>query len=117
MIRSSTWARLTQDPGLIPTAGERGPVLTAGSRHASALYSAIGMERVAVLVHPIRLVQAAVEVLPCWTEDGGLERVQIPTGSRRPGLRGRGLLSDGLRVLTRDNRVRRPKERNLIARR
>jgi hypothetical protein len=53
-------------------------------------------------------VQAAVEVLPCWTEDRGLELVPIPTGRALPGLRERGLLSDSPRVLTWDNRARHP---------
>jgi NAD+ kinase len=38
------------------------------------------MKRVGVLVHPTRPVQNAVEILERWTEDRGLELVQISTG-------------------------------------
>src|ERR1700761_3429018 len=40
------------------------------------------MQRVGVLVHPTRPVQSAVEVLERWTEDRGLELVQIPAGEQ-----------------------------------
>jgi NAD+ kinase len=40
------------------------------------------MERVGVLIHPTRPVQDAVEILERWTEDSGLELVQIPAGER-----------------------------------
>jgi NAD+ kinase len=42
------------------------------------------MERVGVLVHPTRPVQNAVEILRRWTEDRGLQLVQIPTGEQPP---------------------------------
>jgi NAD+ kinase len=42
------------------------------------------MERVGVLVHPTRPVQRAVEILQRWTEDRGLELVQIPAGEQPP---------------------------------
>jgi NAD+ kinase len=41
------------------------------------------MERVGVLVHPTRPVRDAVEVLKRWTEERGLELVQIPIGEQR----------------------------------
>ena len=40
------------------------------------------MQRVGVLVHPTRPVQAAVEVLQRWTEEHGLELVQISSGEQ-----------------------------------
>jgi NAD+ kinase len=40
------------------------------------------MERVGVLIHPTRPVQDAVEILERWTEDRGLELVQIPAGEQ-----------------------------------
>jgi NAD+ kinase len=40
------------------------------------------MERVGILVHPTRPVQAGVEVLERWTEAHGLELVQIPAGEQ-----------------------------------
>ncbi|MDQ6818074.1 MAG: NAD(+)/NADH kinase [Actinomycetota bacterium] len=40
------------------------------------------MERVGVLVHPVRPVLDAVEVLQCWTGERGLELVQIPAGEQ-----------------------------------
>jgi NAD+ kinase len=42
------------------------------------------MERVGVLVHPTRPVQNALEILARWTEDHGLELVQIPAGEQPP---------------------------------
>jgi NAD+ kinase len=40
------------------------------------------MERVGVLVHPVRPVQAALDVLREWTDRHGLELVQIPAGEQ-----------------------------------
>jgi NAD+ kinase len=40
------------------------------------------MERVGVLIHPTRPVQDVVEILERWTEDRGLELVQIPAGEQ-----------------------------------
>ena len=40
------------------------------------------MERIGVLVHPTRPVQAGVEVLKEWTAEHGLELVQIPAGGQ-----------------------------------
>jgi NAD+ kinase len=42
------------------------------------------VERVGVLVHPVRSVQDAVEVLQRWTRERGLELVQIPAGEQPP---------------------------------
>lgn len=42
------------------------------------------MERVGVLVHPTRQVQGALEVLRRWTQDRGLQLVQIPAGEQPP---------------------------------
>lgn len=42
------------------------------------------MQRVGVVVHPTRPVQDAVEVLERWTEDHGLELVQIVSGEQPP---------------------------------
>jgi NAD+ kinase len=40
------------------------------------------MRRVGVLVHPTRPVQDALELLRRWTEDRGLELVQVPVGEQ-----------------------------------
>jgi NAD+ kinase len=40
------------------------------------------MERVGVLVHPVRPVDDAVEVLRTWTAERGYELVQIPAGTQ-----------------------------------
>lgn len=40
------------------------------------------MERVGVLVHPVRPVQEALDVLRGWTDRHGLELVQIPAGQQ-----------------------------------
>jgi NAD+ kinase len=40
------------------------------------------MERVGVVVHPTRAVEDAVDVLRRWTEERGLELVQIATGQQ-----------------------------------
>ena len=40
------------------------------------------MERVGVLVHPTRPVQDALKTLRRWTEERGLELVQIRTGAQ-----------------------------------
>jgi NAD+ kinase len=40
------------------------------------------MKRVGVLVHPTRPVQSALEILKRWTEERGLELVQIPAGAQ-----------------------------------
>jgi len=40
------------------------------------------MQRVGVLVHPTRPVQDALEILRRWTDDHGLELVQVPAGEQ-----------------------------------
>jgi NAD+ kinase len=40
------------------------------------------MKRVGVVVHPTRAVEDAVEVLRSWTEEQGLELVQVATGQQ-----------------------------------
>src|SRR5436190_19600575 len=40
------------------------------------------MKRVGVLVHPTRPVQEALEILRRWTEERGLELVQVPAGEQ-----------------------------------
>ena len=40
------------------------------------------MQRLGVVVHPTRVVEDAVEVLRRWTEERGLELVQVPTGQQ-----------------------------------
>ncbi len=40
------------------------------------------MERVGVLVHPVRPVQEALDVLREWTGRHGLELVQIPAAEQ-----------------------------------
>src|SRR5262245_34195910 len=41
------------------------------------------MKRVGVLVHPTRLVDDAVEVLESWTQERGLELVQVAQANQR----------------------------------
>lgn len=42
------------------------------------------MKRVGVLVHPTRPVQEALEILRRWTQQHGLELVQVPEGEQPP---------------------------------